>query len=131
MGGLLYSDLTYTIIGILYKVHNKLGPTYKEKHYQRAVEQELREARLAFEKEKPVKIGYDNKNLGKYFIDFFIEDKVVLETKAINRLHPKYFDQVLAYMNTLQARIGLIANFKKDKLQIKRLILPDKYIKSA
>lgn len=91
---LLYSELTYKIIGILYKVHNKLGPTYKEKYYQRAVE------------------------------------KVVLETKAINRPHPKYFDQALSYMNTLQAKIGLIANFKKDRLELKRLLLPNKYLKS-
>lgn len=128
---LLYEELTYQIIGVLYKVHSKLGPTYQEKHYQRAVEKELREANIIFEKEKPVSIGYDNKTFGKYFIDFFIDNKVILETKTINRLHPKYFDQVLSYMNTLQAKIGLIANFKKDKLQLKRLLLPDKYLKSA
>lgn len=128
---LLYSELTYKIIGILYKVHNKLGPTYKEKHYQRAVEEELREAGIPFEKEKPVTIGYDNKKVGKYFLDFFINGRVVLEIKAINRLHPKYFDQVLSYMNTLQARIGLIANFKKDRLELKRLILPDRYLKPS
>lgn len=131
MAELLYSDLTYKIIGILYKIHNKLGPTYQEKHYQRAVERELREAGISFEKERPVSIGYDNKRVGKYLLDFFIDSRIVLEIKAINRLHPKYFDQVLSYMNTLQARVGLIANFKKDKLQIKRLLLPKKYLKSA
>lgn len=131
MAKLLHSSLTYKIIGILYKVHNKLGPTYQEKHYQRAVEKELREAKISFEKEKPVSIGYDNKRVGKYLLDFFIDNKIVLEIKAINRLHPKYFDQVLSYMNSLQVRVGLIANFKKDKLQIRRLLLPEKYIKSA
>lgn len=129
MAEIVEPELSYQLTGILFKVHNKLGPVYQEKYYQRAIEKELQEAKIPFEREKQVTVGYDDKNLGKYFVDFVINGKIVLEIKAINRLHPKYFNQVLAYMKTLQIRLGIIANFKKDRLEYKRLILPERYLK--
>ena len=128
---LVEEKLTYQVIGVLYKVHNKLGPIYQEIYYQRAVEKELQQQGFEFHREYPVNIEYINEKIGEYKIDFLIGGKLVLETKAINKIHPKYIDQVLSYMNQLQVKVGLIANFKSDKLWIKRLLLPDKYVKKS
>lgn len=124
-------ELTYRIIGILIKIHNLLGPSLQEKHYQRAVEQELINQQINYEKEKEVKIMYNSKIIGKYYLDFVIEDKVVLELKTIYFLDRKSQNQVLGYLNSLQLKIALLANFRKSKLEFKRIILPDKYLKSV
>ena len=130
MSELLYPELSYKVTGLLFKVHNKLGPTYQEKYYQRAIEEELKDANISYTRELPVEIGYDDKKFGRYSLDFLIDKKLVLEIKTVRYLHPKFIDQVLAYLNTLQLRLAIIANFKKDKLECKRIILPDKYLKN-
>lgn len=129
MAELIEPELSYKTVGILIKVHNKLGPTYQEKYYQRAVEQELQEAKIPYKREAKVEIGYDEKRLGLYSVDFIINGKIVLEIKAVKYLHPKYINQVLAYLNALQLRLGIVANFKKKKLEYKKIILPDTYLK--
>lgn len=129
MAKLIEPELSYKIIGILFKIHNKLGPLYQEKYYQRAIEQELKEAKIPYKRESKVEIGYDDKRLGKYFVDFVINNRIALEVKAVKYLHPKYINQVLAYLNAFQLRLGIIANFKKKGLEYKRIVLPDKYLK--
>ena len=122
-------DLTYRIIGILIKIHNQLGPSLQEKHYQRAVELELNNQNISYEKEKEVKIMYNNKIIGKYYLDFVIDNKVVLELKAIYFLNKNSYNQVLGYLNSMKLKIALLVNFRKTKLEFKRIILPDKYLK--
>lgn len=126
---LIESELSYQLADILFKVHNKLGPLYQEKYYQRAVEKELQAEKIPFEREKSVFIEYNNQRIGKYSVDFVIDNKIVLEIKTLKYLHPKYVNQLLGYLNKLQIQLGIIANFKKDRLELKRLILPDKYLK--
>lgn len=123
------NELTYKIIGILYKIHNKLGPYHKEKTYQKAIEKELASQNIRFKKEGLVKIEYEDSEIGKYFIDFVIENSVVLETKTLNEVHPKFYNQILSYMKQLQIPLGLIVNFRAKRLWVKRLILPRKYIR--
>jgi len=128
MAVIIEPKLSYQIMGILFKAHNKLGPTYKEKYYQRTVEEELRVLKIPYKKELCVEVGYDNKAIGKHFIDFLIANKILLETKAVGFIPDKYYDQVLSYLKTLKIRLGIIANFKGKKLFFKRIILPDKYL---
>lgn len=125
---LIEGELTYKIIGVLYKVHNKLGNTHQEKHYQKAINNEFISQRINFKREFPVNIEYEFNKIGEYKIDFIVEDKLVLEIKHTFKIEKKFLDQILRYMNQLQIKVGLIANFKTDKVQIKRLILPDKYL---
>ena len=122
--------LTYKIIGILYEVHNKLGNLLQEKYYPRGISQTLSREKIDFEQEKPVDIKLDNTKIGQYKLDFVIQNKIVLETKTTNISLNIYHHQILSYMNQLQIRIGLLANFRNPKLQLKRLILPDKYLTS-
>lgn len=122
---LIYPDLSYKIVGILFKVHNELGNKYQEKYYQRAIEVELKNQNIKYSKEIPVDLEYEKEKIGKYFLDFLIDDKVILEIKAIPRLRPRDFKQVLAYLKSMNLKLGIIANFRPEKLTFHRVLNAD------
>lgn len=123
-----HKELTYKIIGICMKIHNKFGPLYREKHFQNMIEEDAKNLKISVERELPVVIYYNQRPVGKYYVDFVFDKKIVLETKKLRWVHPKSLTQMLEYLNALQLRIGLIINFGGSKLQIKRVILPEKYL---
>lgn len=88
---IVYPELSYRVVGTLYKVHSELGNRYQEKYYQRAVELELKKEKIKFIKEISVNLKYQNKTIGKYFLDFLIDNKIILELKAVDRLHRNDF----------------------------------------
>lgn len=83
---LIHKELTYKIIGILYKVHNELGCGFPEKIYQRAIEQELKVQNIFYEIEKEFKVKYNGKIVGRFRLDLIIDDKVIVELKAVEHL---------------------------------------------
>lgn len=125
MSKLIYPELSYKIQGILFKVHNKLGSTRQEKHYQRAIEIELTDQGLPFQREKKVALEYLGKKIGDYFLDFVIDDKIILELKAKDFYTSKDINQVISYLKTLKLRLGILANFRLDRLRYRRIINPD------
>lgn len=125
MPDIIYKDLSYKIIGILFSVHTQLGNRYQEKYYQRAVEAALNENGIKFKKEIAVDLLYNEKVVGKYFLDFLIEDALVLELKAVPSLLPKDFKQILGYLKAKNIELGILANFRTDKLIYKRILNSD------
>lgn len=123
---IVQKELSYKIMGILFSVHNQLGNRYQERYYQRAVEQGLKENNLRFKKEIEVDLKYNDKKIGKYFLDFLIEDSIILELKTVLELRPKDFTQILAYLTAKNLELGIIANFRADKL-IYKIVLNSKY----
>ena len=126
MPKIIQKELSYKIMGILFSVHNALGNRYQEKYYQKAIEEGLKEENINFKKELPVDLKYKNKIIGKYFLDFSIENKIVLEIKTVDNLKPKDFKQVLAYLTANNIELGILVNFRTDKLTYRR-ILNSKY----
>lgn len=123
---LIYPELSYKIVGILFKVHSKLGPRFQEKYYQRAIEIELKRQKILYEREKIVRLEYENEGIGRYFIDFIIDGKIALEIKAADYFKRDFTPQVLAYLNSAKLKLGIIANFNGDRLRYKRLVNPNK-----
>lgn len=117
-------NLSYKIMGTLFRVHNELGPSLLEKYYQRGVARELENSGLNFKQEVPVEIHYSNKSTGRYFLDFKVEELVILEIKAQRHHSPKFFKQALAYLKQTNLPLAIIANFRGDKLQYKRIVNP-------
>ena len=109
-------------MGILFRVHTELGGKYQEKYYQRAVEVALKEEGLSYEKEISVDLTFNNVKIGKYILDFVIEDKVVLELKATPRFNRDDFKQVFAYLRAKKLKLGILVNFRGDKLVYKRVL---------
>lgn len=122
---LVLPELSYKIMGALFKVHNELGPTLLEKYYQRAIAKELEKQGLKFNREVPIELAYNGESIGRYFLDFLVEDKVVLEIKAQRSYNPKFFKQVLAYLRSTHLPLAIIANFRRPKLEYKRVINPE------
>jgi len=119
---IIYPELSYKITGILFKVHNELGNRYHEKYYQRAVENEPRANNIKFAKELSVDLTYNGEKIGKYRLDFFIDDKIILEIKTVPRLNPTDFKQVTAYLRSKNIKLGILANFRTEKLTSKRIL---------
>lgn len=122
LGKVIEKELSYKIVGILFEVHTKLGDSYQEKYYQRAVEKLLIRDKIKYEKELKIDLTIDEEKIGIYFLDFLIEGRVVLELKAKYKLHPNDFKQVMAYLKRTGKELGILANFKGVKLDYKRIL---------
>jgi GxxExxY protein len=121
-------SLSYKVIGICQEVQRSLGSSLQEKYYQRALEKEFELQGIHFDSELRVPLHYKDKMIGYKQVDFVLEKKLLLETKAVPFMKKDYEIQVLAYLNTLQLRIGLLVNFREMPLMINRILLPDKYL---
>ena len=121
---LIYPELSYQLMGILFKIHNKLGPNYQEKYYQRAIEAELKKQSVSYQREKMIKLKYDLEDIGKYFLDFIVDNKIVLEVKTDEFFRRRYLQQVLDYLSAVNLKLAIIVNFRRDKLFYKRIINP-------
>jgi len=122
VASLVYPELSYILMGILFEVHNKLGTKYQEKHYQRAVEIKLEELKIPFEREKKIDVQFDDEKLGDFFVDFVIDNKIILETKMIWRISRNDVKQVLRYLKAVNLKLGIIANFKHQRLEFVRVL---------
>jgi len=120
-----HSELTGKIIECAYKVHNVLGFGFLEAVYQNALLIELIKAGLKAEKEKPIKILYEGQIVGDYVADIIVEDKVILELKAVKTIHPAHEAQLVNYLKATGIEIGLLINFG-ESVEIKRKILDKK-----
>ena len=122
MADLVEKELSYKIVGILYDVYNSLGGGYQEKYYQKAIAKELRENRLAYREQLLVPLSYKNESIGRYFLDFLVEDKIVLEIKSAPKFYARDIKQILSYLNKTGICLGILANFNKKDVQIKRVL---------
>ena len=113
------TDLTKKIIELFYKVYNTLGYGFLEKVYQNALCYELQNAGLKCSKQQHIKVYYADINVGEYFADLIVEDKVILELKASESLCEEHEYQLLNYLKATEIEIGLLLNFGK-KPEIKR-----------
>lgn len=119
---LLYEDTTRQIIGALYKVYNALGFGYKEKDYQKALALELERVGLKYQRELYSNLKFNDKILTGFYVDFLIDDKVVLEMKVANDFYLKHRQQILQYLKNHNLKLGLIAIITPQKVLIKRII---------
>jgi len=119
---LIYPELSYILMGILFEVHNKLGTKYQEKHYQRAIEIKLKELNIPYKREAKVNIEFGKEKLGEFFIDFVIDNKIILEIKKIWKITQDDIKQVLRYLKAAGLKLAIIANFKHKRLEYRRVL---------
>jgi len=116
-----HKELTEKIIGCAMKVHRTLGNGFQEVIYQRALEIEFRKAGLNYTREMEMTIFYDNENIGTRRVDFFVEETVMVELKAIITLDDVHLAQAMNYVEAYKMEIGLLINFGSRSLQFKRV----------
>lgn len=122
-----FDAITYKIIGCAMAVHRQLGPGYKEDTYQKALELKLSQAGICFEPQKWCPV-YDEENtsvlLGYYIPDFIVEEKVIVEIKALHGLDNSHKAQVIGYLAVTHCPISLLINFGCRSLQQQRIFPP-------
>jgi len=117
-----YSDITEKIIGCALKVHQRMRSGYPELIYNRCLVIEFERASLPFLIEIELPIFYEEIQVGKRRVDFLIENKVVIEIKAVSELTDIHLAQALNYLEALNLEVGLLMNFGSKSLEVKRLI---------
>ncbi|MCK9401640.1 MAG: GxxExxY protein [Bacteroidales bacterium] len=119
---IVYAELSYRIVKILFDVYNELGGRYQEKYYQRAVAIGFDKNKIRYNKELSVNLTFQNQTIGKYFLDFLVEGKIIVELKTVMRFSYDDVRQVLAYLKAKNLRLGILVNFRGNKLEYKRII---------
>jgi GxxExxY protein len=118
----LYSDLTGKIIGCAMEVHRTLGNGFQEVIYQRALAIEMSLQGLRFSREKEMELFYKGHEIGTRRVDFFVEDKVMVEIKAVIKLEDVHLAQAINYLEAYEMEVGLLINFGARSLEFKRLM---------
>lgn len=121
-GKWLYKRLTEKIIGCCYRVHNELGSGHKESVYQGALSNEFDDLGIKHGREVQLQVKYKNNSVGTYRADFVVENKVIVETKAVEFIPIHYEVQLVHYLKTTGYKLGLLVNFGTSKVQIRRRI---------
>jgi GxxExxY protein len=116
-----YEDITKRIIGCAMKVHSFLGNGFQEVIYQRALEIEMSQDGLKFEREKEMPVMYKGYEIGTRRVDFFVEDKIMVELKALIQLEDVHLAQGKNYLEAYNMEVGLLINFGAKSLEFKRL----------
>ncbi len=122
MTELLHKELTYAIIGAAMEVHRILGPGFLEAVYQAALTQELSSRGIRSEPKKRLPVTYKGELVGDYEADFVVEDKIILEIKAVPNFHPRHEAQAIHYLTATGFRLALLINFGTPSLEYKRLV---------
>lgn len=121
--GLVSGNITEGIIGCAMEVLNELGHGLLEKPYENAMVVEFRIRGIPYKQQPKYNIIYKNVPVGVYFPDLIVSDRVVVDTKVIDRITDHELGQMLNYLKITGLRIGLILNFKRSKLEWKRVSL--------
>ena len=122
MPELVYPELSYKIIGIMYVVYNQLGGGYQEKYYQEAVKREFKKSGLGFLEQVRMELLYDGNSLGRYYIDFVVEHKIVLELKVSPKFYQKDVMQVLGYLKQSGLKLGILVGMNRNGIIFKRIL---------
>ena len=121
-----HTELTKLIIKAFYNVYNKLGYGFLEKVYENSMMIELTKFGLNATRQYPIKVFYDEKNVGEYFADIIVEDAVIVELKAAENLALEHETQLINYLKATDIEVGLLLNFGKEP-QLKRRVFSSKF----
>jgi GxxExxY protein len=122
-GDLLYKDLSYKIVGLAFEVHRELGFGFLEKVYENALMVLFQESGIKAFQQVPIVVPFHGQIVGEYVADIVVEDSIILELKALDRISEIHKAQTLNYLKATSFRLALLVNFGKYKLEHKRLIL--------
>ncbi|MGZ0016415.1 GxxExxY protein [Yeosuana sp. AK3] len=124
MSNIIYKDESDAIVGALFEVYNNLGSGFSEIVYKDALEYEFKNLKIPFEREKEFKINYKEIILPhKFYADFVVFDKIILEVKSIENLNDKHLAQCINYLKVSNYKLAILSNFHKEFLDHKRIVL--------
>ena len=113
---LVHEELAREIVGAAIEVHRHLGPGQLERVYQAALELELELRGMAFRRQVPVPLMYKGMAVGEFILDLVVDEKVIVELKAVERYNPVFTAQVISYLRATKLRLGLLMSFNSPVL---------------
>ena len=116
------NTITESIIGCAYTLANALGHGFIEKIYENALNHELSKNGLRVKQQYPIQVMYDGVVVGDYVADLLVNDQILLEIKAVNRIQDAHLAQCLNYLKATGYKICLLINFGKPRVEVKRVI---------
>lgn len=123
MSQIIYREESYQIMGVLFDVHSNLGGGFSEIVYKDALEYEFQNLNIPYEREKEYLVHYKDVILNhKFYADFVLFEKIILEIKSSENLHPKYYSQCLNYLKVSDNKLAILANFNATSLEHKRIV---------
>jgi len=117
----IHSELSEKIIAASYQVHKELGCGFLEKVYKNALAIQLQETEIKCDVEVPLKVLYHEKVVGDYYADMIVDEKIIVEVKAVNKLESVHEVQLVNYLKATGINVGLLINFGKS-VEVKRRI---------
>ena len=121
--GIIYKDLSYKIVGLAMQVHTELGFGFLEKVYENALMVMFEENGIKAVQQVPILVPFHGKIVGEYIADIVVEDSIILELKALDRIAEIHKAQTLNYLKATSFRLALLLNFGKHRLEYERLVL--------
>ncbi|AMJ64953.1 GxxExxY protein [Hymenobacter sp. PAMC 26628] len=118
----LLSSLSEQVIGCAMRVHSTLGNGFPEIIYQRALAIELELCGISFTRESTQAVYYRDTCIGSRIVDFLVQEKLLIELKAIAELNDSHFSQIINYLTAFKLEVGLLINFGQKSLQYRRFI---------
>ncbi len=119
---IIQKELFYKLNGIFFEVQNRLGRYLAEKQYADGMEELFKENGISYEREKEILIIFGNKRIGGNKVDFLVEDKILVDTKAKKYITKEDYLQMQRYLTAANLKLGLIVNFKNQSVEIRRVI---------
>ena len=119
---IVFADLSYKIIGASFRVFNNLGWGLSEKDYQKALVEEFNNLNINFTKEVYIPFQYKTANIGRYFADFIIENKILIELKVVSKLNYAHTKQILTYLKNSKIKLGILVYFTKEGIKYRRVL---------
>ncbi len=117
-----FKEVTDIISGCAYRVYNQMGFGFFESVYEKCLMIELHKTNLKAEAQVPIRVYYDNENVGKFIVDILVEKEIILELKSVNCLNKTHEIQLVNYLVATHKDVGLILNFSEKKVEVKRKV---------
>jgi len=122
MADLVHRELSYRIIGILYKIYNTIGGGLQEKYYQKAMRKVFEKNKIPFLEQVRVDLDLDGVCIGRYYLDFVIDHKIALEIKSKLFFSKRDISQILGYLKKSGLELGILAAFTSEGIKFKRIL---------
>ena len=119
---MIHQELSYTVTGILFAVHNELGRYRGEKQYGDMLERCFKERGISYEREAVLPTSFVGEKAGRNRVDFLLDNKIVLEIKAKQFLEKTDYYQMMRYLEACEKRLGILVNFHQRHLASKRIV---------
>lgn len=121
MSEILFRELSFAVVGAAMEVYKLLGPGFSEEIYQRALEREISLRNLPYVAQQQIKVVYKDTIVADYFLDLVVDQKIVVELKAVSALASVHEAQVLSYLKASGLELGILINFGEVSLKSKRI----------